>query len=127
MGRVMGMPKAPWLLLRSLLKGDVRESVRSQRYRDSEPIRDVVGMSEDLQWQFQKAVAACALALTHSSVLIGWLVRRVAFYGVGKQEATKRYDGGEDAVPPIVTLSMRLVTRAVAHSAMPTQYGRPFS
>lgn len=88
--------RAPYVLLVFLLHGDARQIAREPSEKLKSLHRDVTAMPDPLRAQFGKLVAAAALALTFNSLLVGWLIRRLALYQVYKRNK-RHYDGTDDA------------------------------
>ena len=106
-GRTLGSPRAPRILVMMFVRGEVRAPRKAADERLDPMLRDAKRMRPELYLQFSKALVTCTLALTYRSLMLGLLLRRVSFYRVRK-EGPKCYDGGEDAVPPMLALTTRM-------------------
>ena len=92
----IGEESSPYVLLYVLLHGDVRRNAREPGEKIKQLHRDIDAMPDDLKEQFGKAVASGAIAISLNSLLVGWLIRRIAMYKIDKTNK-RRYDGTDDA------------------------------
>jgi erythromycin esterase-like protein len=93
--------RAPYMLLYFLMHGDARRNAREPGEKVQRLHRDVAAMPAALQGQFGKLVAAGALAITFNSLLVGWLISRLALYQVNRRNP--RHDDGTDDADLIMT------------------------
>ena len=105
MGELLNSRYAAWRIFGRLLSGEVRSLARGEiiQSRALAALMEAQDMQPERRQQFAKAIAAFVLSMTHGSLLVGWLLRRLSFYRVRKVDHD-RYSGGDDAGLPILTL-----------------------
>ncbi|RDD60491.1 hypothetical protein [Ferruginivarius sediminum] len=92
----VGKRRAPYEMMYFLIHGDARRSANEPAEKLRQLRQDLADMPEELRQQFGKAVAAGSMAITLNSLIVGWLIRRIAMYAVYKRNKRK-YDGTDDA------------------------------
>lgn len=103
--------KAPWVVLFYLLGGRMLRTARRPSKEAKQLIHDIASLPEPLKSQAAMAMAAFALAITFNSIQIGWLIRRLALFGIRKRNS-KDYDGGDDAETIVLGFADKKVSAA---------------